>query len=150
HLRKEGRMGKKVKWFLALLVCVTPAHAQERAKLAPPSVTEHVWEAAFLENGRAGYFHSSFEPIEADGQKLIRSRQSLHLTVKRFKSVIQLRMQHGTDETEQGKVAGVFMQLEQAAGPLVLSGTVKDNVLHVEVDKGRIKREIPWNDKVIG
>jgi hypothetical protein len=72
------------------------------------------------------------------------------LTVKRFKSVIQLRMQHGTDETEQGKVAGVFMQLEQAAGPLVLSGTVKDNVLHVEVDKGRIKREIPWNDKVIG
>src|SRR5205823_6101860 len=102
------------------------------------------------DNGRAGYFHISFEPIEVEGLKLIRSRQSLNLTVKRFKNVIELKMQSGTDETEAGQVAGVFMQHEQASGAVSLTGVVKGKVLHVEVDKGRFTREIPWNDKVIG
>src|SRR5262245_44206620 len=140
-------MGKRATWFLVLLLCAAPVRGQEPSNL---TATQEIWEAAFLDNSRAGHFRITLEPVEIDGQKLIRSRQSLDLTVKRFREVTHLKMQTGTDESEDGKVAGVFMQIEGVAGPVVLSGTVKDNVLHVEVDKGRMRREIPWNDKVIG
>jgi hypothetical protein len=143
-------MGKRVKWFLVLLLSAVPLRAQETRKAAPPPAVKHIWEAAFLENVRAGHFHISFQPVEADGQTIIRSRQTLELSVKRFKSMAKLRMVTGTDETEEGKVAGVFLQMEGATGPLVLTGKVKEKVLHVEVDQGRMTREIPWNDKVIG
>ena len=36
----------------------------------------------------------------------------------------------------------------ELCGPLIIEGKVKDKVLDVEA-KGRFRREIPWNDKVL-
>src|SRR5262245_4479736 len=111
-------MGKKCAWCVLVVMCAGHLRAQESIK-AP--VVEEIWEAAYLDNGRAGYFRTTFQPLEVEGQKVIRSRQSLNLTVKRFREIIQLRMQSGTDETSDGKVVAVFMQMEQSGGPLVLT-----------------------------
>jgi hypothetical protein len=156
-------MGKQLAWGFTILLCAGVIRAEPISgpKSGPKeaSAVQEIWEAASLDNGRAGYFRTTFQTLDVDGQKVVRSRQALNLTVKRFREVVQLRMQSGTDETADGKVLGVFMQMEQSGGPLVLSGTVKERVsgegmkerfLAVEVDKGRIRRELPWNEKVIG
>src|SRR5262249_1119470 len=70
--------------------------------------------------------------------------------VRRYGETIQLRMESGTDETEDGKVVGVSMRMQQAGGPLVLTGTLKDGKMHVEIPGQRIRRELPWNDQVTG
>ncbi len=139
-------MGKRILASLVVFLCATALRAQESVKVP---AGQEIWEAAYLEGARAGYFRTSFVPIEVDGQKLIRARQLLHLNVKRFDKIVKLQMESGTDETTDGKVVGVYMQLQGADGDVVLTGVVKDNVLHVEV-KDRVKRQIPWNDKVIG
>src|SRR5262245_37890766 len=137
-------MGKKIAWCFTVILCAGVLGAQEPSKVP----VQEIWEAAYLDNGRAGHFHTTFQTLDVDGQKAVRSRQSLNLTVKRFREVVQLRMQSGTDETTDGKVLGVFMQMEQTGGPLVLTGTVKERekesprgsvkerYLAVEIDKG--------------
>src|SRR5262249_11459254 len=108
------------------------------------------WEAAHLENARSGYFRTTVHEIERDGQKLLRTNQELNLTVRRYGDTVQLRMESGTDETEDGKVVGVSMKMHQGNSALVLTGTLKEGKMHVDIADGRIKRELPWNDKVIG
>jgi len=126
-------MGKKIVSCLVVILCAGVSQAQETVKL--PAIQE-IWEAASLDGARSGYFRTAFENIEVAGQKLIRSRQLLNLTVKRQGVTINLRMQTGTDETPEGKVAGVFTQMERSdLGPLVITGTVKDNILHLDIDK---------------
>lgn len=152
-------MGKKYACWFAVLFSTCAIRAQEPVKT--PAIQE-VWEAASLENGRAGWFSTTFQTLDVEGQKVIRTRMSLNLNVKRFSEVVRLRMQSGTDETPEGKVVGVYMRMEQASGPLILEGnvkereketpegTVKERYLAVEIDKGRIKRELPWSDKILG
>src|SRR5262249_30903041 len=99
---------------------------------------------------RAGFFRTTIDEFTRDGKKIVRTSQELSFTIKRARDVVKLRMISGTEETEDGKVVGVFMRQFHDKGELVLNGAVKGDKLHVEVDKGRITREIPWNDKVIG
>lgn len=143
-----GKQSLLLGWVL--LVSAVPSRAQETLPVPPATAVEEVWESAHLDGFHVGSFRTTFQEIERDDKKLLRSRQTLQLTVKRFHEAIQLRMTQGTDETEEGKVAAVFMEMGQSGGMLKLSGDVKNGVLHVEVDGGRLKREIPWNDKVIG
>src|SRR3954453_15081314 len=125
-------MGKQLVCGLIVILCAGAARAQQPVK--EPTVQE-IWEAAYLDGGRAGYFRTSFENIEVAGQKIVRSRQLLNLTVKRQGLVINLRMQIGTDETPEGKVVGVFTQMERSdLGPLIITGTAKENVLHLDID----------------
>jgi transglutaminase-like putative cysteine protease len=131
---------------LALVLCVGPVRAVEQ----PGKLAQDVWEAAHLEGARSGYFRTTVYESERDGQKLLRSNQELNLTVRRYGETIQLRMESGTDETEDGKVVGVSMKMQQAGGALVLTGTLKDGKMHVEIPGQGIRRELPWNDKVIG
>jgi hypothetical protein len=149
-------MGKKILSGLVVLLCISVVRAQETVKV--PAVKE-IWESAYLDGGRSGYFRTSFENIDVKGQKLVRSRQLLDLTVKRQGVSINLRMQTGTDETPEGKVVGVFTQIDRSdLGPLVITGTVKEmetergkvEILHLDIDKGRIVRDDRWNDKVNG
>src|SRR5262245_58344161 len=122
---------------LALALCVGAVRADEsRGKLA-----QDVWEAAHLENARAGYFRTTVHEIERDGQKLLRTNQELNLTVRRYGETVQLRMESGTDETEDGKVVGVSMKMHQGNSALVLTGTLKEGKMHVDIADGRIKRE---------
>src|SRR6266567_3539747 len=103
---------------LALVLCLGTVRAEEpQGKLA-----RDVWEAAHLENARSGYFRTTVREIEQDGQKLLRTNQELNLTVRRYGDTVQLRMESGTDETEDGKVVGVSMKMYQGDAALVLTG----------------------------
>ena len=115
------------------------------------SKVDEIWDAAFLEGNRIGFFHTTNREIERDGRKFFRTTLEMDLTVKRYGSNVRLRMENGTDETAEGKVIAVFMTMYQDAGKkLVLNGAVEDGQLHVTVESARIDKRIPWNDEVIG
>ncbi|MBI1917580.1 MAG: transglutaminase domain-containing protein [Planctomycetes bacterium] len=131
---------------LAVILCAGAIRAEEQQG----KLTEDVWEAAHLEGARSGYFRTTVHEIDRDGQKLLRTNQALNLTVRRYGETVQLRMESGTDETKDGKVVGVSMKIPQPGGALVLTGKLEDGKMHVDIPSQRIKRQLPWDDKVIG
>lgn len=133
--------------FLGLFLWAALARPAE----APGKLVKELWDAAYLEGNKVGYFRTTVHQTERDGHELLRTTVELNLTVKRFNTLVNLRMETGTEETPDGKVTAVFMrQFFDRGKQLVLVGTVAGNQLHVKVDGGRIDKKIPWNDQVIG
>jgi len=135
-------------WCLALVLSAgSVASAKPQGKLV-----QDVWEAAYLDGGKAGFVHTTVRQVERDGNKLFRTTMVLELSVKRFNDVARLYMETGTDETAHGKVVGVSMK--QSLGKqqvMVMTGTVEGNELHVKVDGGqRLDKRKPWNEDVVG
>jgi hypothetical protein len=118
----------------------------------PAKVVKDIWDSAYLDGTRAGYVHTSVVEVERDGKKVLRTTLTLHLTVKRFKDTIHMKMETGTDETPEGKVVAVSMR--QTLGKdqqLVLTGAVDGKQLHVKVEGNmNLDRKVPWNDEAIG
>jgi hypothetical protein len=119
---------------------------------AAPPVKEDVWNAAYLDGARAGYVHTQVQEIQRGGTTILHTNTVLQLTVKRFQDTITMRMETGTDETQEGKVTAVFMkQFLGKQQQLELTGTVDGDELHVKVDGGaRQDKRIPWDEKVVG
>jgi hypothetical protein len=121
--------------------------AAGRAAETPPSARE-VWEVAHLQGVRVGYSHTRVEPRTAGG---VRATWALDLTLRRQRALVRLRMEHGTDETAEGKVVGVFMRQHHPGGrQLVLAGALEGDRLHVKIDNGRIERRLRWRNDVLG
>jgi transglutaminase-like putative cysteine protease len=146
---KEPAMRRLRDGCLALLLwvgSVTAAEPQGR-------LVQEIWEAAYLEGGKAGYVHTRTRELDQDGRKLLRTTTELNLTVKRFNNTLTLRAETGTDETPEGKVTGVSMrQFLGQKQDLVLTGTVLGgNKLRVKVEGSkRLEDTIPWDDQVVG
>jgi transglutaminase-like putative cysteine protease len=133
---------------LALVLGVSTLQAAEPRD----AVVQHIWEAAYLGQARAGFVHTTVNEFTRQGQKIVKTTVDLSLTVKRFNDTVNLRMETGTEETPVGKVLAVSMR--QFLGndqQLLMRGTVEGEQLHVKVDGGRrLDKRIPWNDEVIG
>ncbi|HTU19926.1 MAG TPA: transglutaminase-like domain-containing protein [Gemmataceae bacterium] len=113
-------------------------------------VEEH-WEIARIEGAKVGFLHTTVRRLEAEGGKRLRATAELDLTFKRHNTLLRLRRQHGTEETPDGKVVGVFMRQGQEGGrQLVLAGQLEDGRMHVRIDDGRIDRRLRWSDDVVG
>jgi len=54
-----------------------------------------LWDAAYLQGGRAGHVHTFVEEFERDGEKLLRTTVELRLKVKRFSDTVELGMDSG-------------------------------------------------------
>jgi hypothetical protein len=139
------------RWILGCLGClvlVSPAFA----KSPKGKVVLDQWDAAYLRGGKAGYVHTTTVEFARDDEKILRTTVDMNLTLKRFESIISLRMETGTEETADGKVTGVFMR--QYLGKqlsLQVVGQVKGKELHLRLlGKNQMKWKAPWNDKVIG
>jgi transglutaminase-like putative cysteine protease len=131
---------------LALFTPITVAGDKTPGKLVLD-----LWDAAYLQDGRAGYVHTYTEAFERDGVKLLRTTIELRLKVKRFKDVIELGMDSGDVTTPEGKVVGVFMrQFLGNAKKLEIAGTVADGQLRLVLDGAKPLQPAPWNDGVIG
>jgi transglutaminase-like putative cysteine protease len=138
------------KGILAFLLIVGAAPASE----PQGKVVRETWDAAFLDNAKAGYVHTVTRAVGAEDQKVLQTTMELDLTVKRFNDLAHMRMESGTEETEDGTVVAVFMK--QSLGKdqqLVVRGTVKGEQLHEVVLQGdgrTFQKNKPWNSKVIG
>jgi len=137
----------------ALLVGVGMAMVSGRYASAGSSgeLVEEIWEIAQIEGAKVGFLHTTVRRIESDGGKKLRATAELELTFKRHNALLRVRREHGTEETSEGKVVGVFMRQGQEGGrQLVLAGTLEDGRMHVRIDNGRIDRRLPWSDDVVG
>ena len=139
-------MPKKLSLTIGLFaLCVLHAPAQ-----APKTILD-IWEAAYLQGGKAGSVHTTTVEIDKDGQKLYRTTMELNLTVKRFQDTIQLRMDVGNTETAEGKVVGVFKRHYLGkAKSLDLQGVVVGKELKLTLDGAKQLEPAPWNDAVVG
>src|SRR5262249_23641441 len=114
------------------------------------------WEEAQLDGARVGSVHTSVRTAPpakgaAAGGRILRATQTFELTFRRGKALVQVRMEHGTDETPEGRVLGVFMKQFHGSGQwLMLTCTVQDGRLHYVVDQGRIDRRVWWSEAVVG
>ncbi|HEY7155045.1 MAG TPA: transglutaminase-like domain-containing protein [Gemmataceae bacterium] len=132
-------------WLLVGLTMgvVAPVRAD-----ASKEVIEEIWEIARIEGTKVGFLHTTVRRVE---EKHLRAAAELDLTFKRHNALLRLHREHGTEETPEGKVVGVFMRQGQEGGrQLVLKGVVEDGRMHVRVDDGRIDRRLRWSDEVIG
>ncbi|HEY7426583.1 MAG TPA: transglutaminase domain-containing protein [Gemmataceae bacterium] len=136
-------------WLLGaglVMGAVAPGRAD-----TPKEVVEEIWEVAQIEGVKVGFLHTTVRKVESDGVKRLRAAAELELTFKRHNALLRLRREHGTEETPEGKVVGVFMrQGQEGERPLVLTGAVEDGRLHVRIDNGRIERRLRWDDSVVG
>jgi transglutaminase-like putative cysteine protease len=137
-------MPRKHLWLLTLsLVTVT-------ARAAEPD-TSDVWESATIDGAKVGFLHTFVRPVDDPAGPRLRATADLDLTFQRYRSAVRLHLEHGTEETPDGKVVGVFMRQHQERGQqLVLIGVLEDGRMHVRVDNGRIDRKIPWSEDVVG
>jgi transglutaminase-like putative cysteine protease len=110
-----------------------------------------LWDAAYLQGGRAGYVHIFAEELGPEGAKLLRTTMELRLTLKRFNDTVQLGMDTGTLETPAGAVSGVFMrQYLGKTKRLEVTGTVDGRQLKLEQDGSKPLSPAPWNESVLG
>ena len=125
------------------VVCVGLALlAISAGSAAEPSSTivEETWENATVEDAKIGYVHTMVRAFEADGKKRLRATVQFDFSFTRQNTPMRVRMEHGTDETPEGKVIGVFMrQFHERGQPLNLVGTLEGEKMHVLVDNGRIE-----------
>jgi transglutaminase-like putative cysteine protease len=137
---------RRFAWCLLLVLFVRPAAAAEpQGKLV-----EDLWDVAYLDGQKAGYFHTTVREIERDGQKLLRGNVVLDLNIQRYKALANLHMESGTEETPSGEVTRVSMrQVLDKNHEIVLTGTVEDGQLHIVVP-GQMDKRVPWNKDVIG
>ncbi len=146
-------MPRLVVGLLALCALTRPALADRPAVQPAEKTIEEIWEAAYLEDTKAGNVHTVTRAVTQDGQQILRTSMELSLTVRRFNDTIRLRMLTGDEENAQGKVTGVFMKQyigkEQA---LQMDGVVKGNRLQVRVNgaNGQLNKQEPWNNSVVG
>jgi transglutaminase-like putative cysteine protease len=135
---------KHLKAALLLLLLALPARPE-----APARLTEDIWESAYLDGARIGFLHTTVRPVgEADER--LRATVQLDLSFRRHNAVLRLKTEHGTEETADGKVLGVFLRQQNQGKPLVVTGVVEGDRLHVRVDDGRIDRRIPWKADALG
>jgi len=133
---------------LALVLGIGAVRAAESRDAA----VQHIWEAAYLHQVKAGYVHTTINEFTRQGQKIVKTTVELSLTVKRFNDTVNVRMETGTEETPDGKVLAVSMrQFLGKDQQLYMRGAVEGQHLHVKVDGGRrLDKKIAWNDDVIG
>lgn len=136
--------GSFVAFFFGLAgLCASEPHGK---------IVKETWEAAYLDKCKCGHAHTTVRNVQLNGGNIIKTEVELHLTVKRNKDLIRLRMETGTEESFSGKIIGVFMR--QFVGndqQVSLRGIVEGETLQVKVDGGRrLDKKIPWNDQVVG
>ena len=139
-------------WCATVLVlgATTVVAEAPRPVESADKIIEELWEAAQLDGVKIGSAHTTVTAIEGDAKRL-RVNVELELNFRRHNASMRLRMEHGDEETADGAVVGVFMKQSQEQGrTLVLSGTLEDGKMHVQIDGGRIDRRLRWGDEVVG
>jgi Transglutaminase-like superfamily len=146
---KELPMRRNLAWrpliALAFLAMAAPARAE-----APPKVVKESWDAAYLEGAKCGSFRSVTSALERDGQKIFRTTLTMNLRLRRYNSIVPLRMETADDETAGGKVVALSMTQFAEKGSLTQTGVVEGDELVVGVKGQPDTRRVKWDATVLG
>jgi hypothetical protein len=146
---KEQPMRVPKPCHLALLLLFIPAIRAE----SPEKTIQDTWDAAFLENVKAGYQHTNIREIEHDGKKRILATVELKLSLRRAGQVVVSRTETGDEETADGKILAVFMkQFQGDQEYMSMRGVVSDRQLVVSINgkSGTLQRKFPWDERAVG
>jgi hypothetical protein len=143
-------MKRYFSWYGIILLWATPLYAQQQA--AQPKIVLDVWDAVYLDGAKMGHQRTTVEERQLDGQKIYHTTRYMHLTLKRYDSVVTQRLALSTDETPEGKVVGVSMtQYLDQDRKIVQSGRVEGDKLIVRTPSDPDGRAVPWDkDSVLG
>lgn len=109
------------------------------------------WDAAYLNDGKAGYVRTITREMDFDGMKVLHTTVEMRLTVKRFNDTLQMAMDTGSTETHDGTVLGVYMrQFLGKEQKLLVEGTVVGKQLRLVKDGKVPLLAAPWRADVIG
>src|SRR5262245_17452381 len=126
-----------------LVICLAPASVRAQAE------SKHLldlWDAAYLQGTKSGHVHTFAQEVEIEGMKLIKTTVELRLTVRRFNETIQLGMDTGTVESQEGKVLAVFMkQYLGKTKQREITGVVQGNQLKLTLDQNTPMKPAPWD-----
>jgi hypothetical protein len=141
-------MQRYLVWCGVALLAVSPVRAQE----APVSKRVlDLWEATYLDGAKMGYQHTTVDRLERDGQKVYRTTKFLHLTLKRYNSVVKQQFATTTEETADGQVVGLSMTHYLPQGrQMIQSGRVQGDSLIVRTPTDPEGKPVPWKAGVIG
>jgi transglutaminase-like putative cysteine protease len=139
-MRDHGR------WALLALVLCGRAAGQ-----TPGRLVEDTWEEARIAGEKVGFVHTTVSERDGPSGRLLRAIAVMDLTLRRYGSLVRLRVEQGTEETPEGRVVAVFLRHGPESAPrLVLEGRLEDGAMHVQVDGGRIDRHLRWPAGVVG
>lgn len=142
-------MKRYILWCGVALLAVAPVRAEQPAAAA--KVVFEAWDAVYLDGAKTGYQHTTVEQIERNGQKIFHTTRLMHLTLKRYASVVTQRLALTTDETAEGKVVAVSMtQFLDKDQKIVQSGRVEGEKLIVKTPSNPDGQEVPWKEGIIG
>lgn len=113
-----------MRYAVLLLVLLVPACG------SGPRVVSETWQVAYLEGTRVGHTHTVVHEVS---RGVLRSTRTLELTVKRYGSVLPVKIVQTCDETPDGKV--LAMTLNQSLGKdkqSALSARVEGKKLYVK------------------
>jgi transglutaminase-like putative cysteine protease len=141
-------MRRYLLWCGVALLAVVPARAQE----APAAkVVLDVWDAAYLEGAKAGYWHTTVREIDYEGGKAFRTTRTMDLTIKRYKAVVNQRLEMSTVERPGGAILALSMtQYLDGGRQVTQAGRVAGDKLIVTTPNDPAGREVPWDGKALG
>src|SRR5436309_1816506 len=130
--------------ILCLLIVLAPVVRAEEPK--KQKVLREVWDAAYADSVKVGYFHTVVREIEDDTGKFVRATVEMELDIRRDKTTVKIRAATGDDETTDGKVTGVTMiQPLDSTHQLEIRGKVIGKQLRIKVNDPPTDKMVPWD-----
>ncbi|HEV3143096.1 MAG TPA: transglutaminase-like domain-containing protein [Gemmataceae bacterium] len=156
-MRRFGMCG-----FFGLLV-VFPVAAQHQPEAKKPEakkpegkIVSETWDAAYLEGARAGSVHTTVREYKVGDDTILRARQELRLSVRRFGDVATMGAAKTTDETPSGLLLGVYFVMQAGKETqLDLRAPVENGNFNIKlagptVPGNQKEFTIPWAKDIIG
>jgi transglutaminase-like putative cysteine protease len=139
---------------LAGLLLLSPpaslrAYTARQADKAEARPLLETWQAAYFEGLKVGHMHTVAREVKRGGKKCIRTRREMNLIVKRYGSVIPVRIDQVSEETPEGKVLSLSTtQYLAKDSKKTLTGVVKGGKLALAAGDDEVL--LPFSDKVVG
>src|SRR5438067_12009696 len=92
-------MKKAMPSCVLLLLACAPLRAKD-----PPATVKETWDAVYPEGAKIGWFHTTVTEGGKGGDKTLITDVSMELTIRRYDSVVTLRLDTMTEEAPDGNV----------------------------------------------
>src|SRR5437899_2114806 len=115
---------------LILLFLAAPARADKPELKPAPRPLLETWQAAYFEGLKVGHVHTLARRVGDGEDARIHTTRTMHLLIKRYGSVLPIRIEQSSVETSDGKVLTLGLSQQLGKSPKVIySGQVEGGSL---------------------